>query len=398
MTGVGLSLVTPFLPLYIETLGDFSKSTLTFWSGLTIAVPFLVSTIVSPLWGRLADRSGRKPMLLRAAIGMAVAMLLTGFVTNIYQLLILRIIFGLFSGFISNATALIATQVPKEESGRVLGTLNTAGIGGVLLGPIFGGAVVSLIGYAHVFIITGAILGLVFLLSIWRVRENFTPIPKAEMQSGRQVIQSLKNPRLILGAIMITTIFALTMNSINPILSLFVRELVPAGGNIELLAGLTAAAPGLTTILLGSRLGALGDRIGSHKVLMGGLVLSAVLFLPMFFVTQVWQLIGLRLFLGIANAVMLPSVQTMLTLNSPIHSLSRVFAYNQSAQSLGSVLGPLVGSAIGGILDYRYVFLATFVFAAINFVVAAMTSRRLQPVDKASNADKTDDPEVAQKP
>ena len=379
MAGMGLSLVTPFLPLYIDTLGNFNQATLSFWSGATIAVPFLMTAIVSPLWGRLADRSGRKLMLLRAAAGMAVIMLLTGFVTNVYELLALRFLFGMFSGFISNATALIASQVPKKESGRVLGTLNTAGIGGMLLGPVFGGVAATFLGYAHVFILTGIILGLVFLFSLWRVKEDFTPVPRAEMQGWRELLANLKNRRLVIGMLGVTLLVALMANTVNPVLSLFVREILPAGGNVELWAGAAAAAPGLTTMLLGARLGALGDRIGTHKIMLGGLVVAAVVFIPMFFVNQVWQLIALRLGLGVGMAVLLPGAQTLLTRNTPQKAISRIFAYNQSAQAMGSVFGPLIGAAVGGMLDFHYVFLAAFAFALLNFFVTLFSSREPAP-------------------
>ncbi len=109
------------------------------WSGLTFSVTFLVSAIVSPMWGSLADRKGRKLMLLRASLGMAIAILLQAFATNVWQLFILRAIMGLTSGYIPNAMALVASQVPRERSGWALSTLSTAQISGVIGGPLLGG-------------------------------------------------------------------------------------------------------------------------------------------------------------------------------------------------------------------------------------------------------------------
>ena len=105
-------------------------------------LPFLqllVTAIVSPLWGRLADQKGRKLMLLRASFGMAIVISLMGTVGNVYQLIGLRLLQGVFSGYISNATALVATGTPREKSGQVLGTLATGAVTGNLLGPLVGG-------------------------------------------------------------------------------------------------------------------------------------------------------------------------------------------------------------------------------------------------------------------
>lgn len=139
LTGAAFSLVMPFLPLYVEQLGVTGHSALNMWSGLVFSITFLFSAIASPFWGGLADRKGRKIMLLRSALGMAIVMLLMGMAQNIWQFLILRALLGLLGGFIPNANALIATQVPRHKSGWALGTLSTGGVSGALLGPLAGG-------------------------------------------------------------------------------------------------------------------------------------------------------------------------------------------------------------------------------------------------------------------
>lgn len=139
LTGAAFSLVMPFLPLYIEQLGVSGHSALNIWSGLVFSITFLFSAIASPLWGGLADRKGRKLMLLRSALGMAIVMMLMGLAQNIWHLLILRACLGLLGGFIPNANALIATQMPRNKSGWALGTLSTGGVSGALLGPLAGG-------------------------------------------------------------------------------------------------------------------------------------------------------------------------------------------------------------------------------------------------------------------
>ncbi len=110
----------------------------------------LVSAVVSPLWGSLADRKGRKLMLLRASLGMAIVIALQGLATNVWQLFALRALMGLTSGYIPNAMALVASQVPRDKSGWALGTL-TGQISGVIAGPLLGGLMADHLGLRVVF-------------------------------------------------------------------------------------------------------------------------------------------------------------------------------------------------------------------------------------------------------
>ena len=130
MAGVAFSLIMPFMSLYIDTLGDFSAAQLSMWSGLTYSITFLVTAIISPWWGKIADRRGRKLMLLRASLGMAIVLGAMGLVQNVYELIALRLLQGVFSGYISNSNALIATSAPQEKSGQALGTLTTGTVSG----------------------------------------------------------------------------------------------------------------------------------------------------------------------------------------------------------------------------------------------------------------------------
>jgi DHA1 family multidrug resistance protein-like MFS transporter len=376
IAGAGISLVQPFLPLFIDTLGEFTKLELSFWSGAVFAATFLTQAVVSPLWGRLADRFGRKPMLLRAGFSMAVIMFLSGFVTNVVQLLVLRAILGMLSGFISNAVALVASTTPKEKSGAVIGTLNTAQIIGLLLGPLAGGVMATYISYRYTFMVTGAALFVAVIIAALFVVEEFVPPAKGKLASMREVFVGIERMRLVVVLFVITFILMIVNTSINPILSLYIREIMGYSGNIEIASGLAAAAPGITAFIAAPFLGALGDRIGTEKILIFGLALSMVVFVPMALVTQVWQLVVLRLVLGVANASLMPSIQALLMRYTPDTATSRIFSYNQSAQSVGMVIGPVVGASIGGMLDYRHVFYATAAFAALNLVLTLVNTRQ----------------------
>ncbi|MFY9995548.1 MAG: multidrug efflux MFS transporter MdtG [Leclercia sp.] len=359
LTGAAFSLVMPFLPLYVEQLGVSGHSALNMWSGLVFSITFLFSAIASPFWGGLADRKGRKIMLLRSALGMAIIMLLMGMAQNIWQFLILRAVLGLLGGFVPNANALIATQIPRHKSGWALGTLSTGSVSGALLGPLAGGLLADSYGLRPVFFITAVVLFICFLLTWFCIRENFTPVAKKEMLHARQVFASLKNPKLVLSLFITTLIIQVATGSIAPILTLYVRELAGNVGNIAFISGMIASVPGVAALLSAPRLGKLGDRIGPERILIVALVISVLLLIPMSLVQTPWQLGILRFLLGAADGALLPAVQTLLVYNSTREIAGRIFSYNQSFRDIGNVTGPLLGSGIAASFGFRTVFIVT---------------------------------------
>lgn len=383
MAGIGFSLVMPFMSLYIDTLGEFSPHALNLWSGLAFSATFLVTTIISPWWGRLADQKGRKIMLLRASLGMAVVLASMGLVTNVYQLVGLRLLQGVFSGYISNATALVATGTPKERSGQVLGTLATGSVTGQLLGPLVGGIIASAFGYRLTFFITGSILFLVFLLSLVFVHEEFTPIKKTDLQPASKILKELQYPHLVMGMFITTMIIQASNNSISPIISLYIRELLHGHGNVTLVSGIIASLPGVATLIAAPRMGRLGDRIGSERILAVGLLLAICVYLPMAFVTNVWQLGILRFFIGVSDACLLPAVNALITKYSPHHAAGRIFSYNQSFQATGNVFGPMIGSSVSSFFGYRAVFLSTSLLVLANFLLVRKNTAEIK-ADKSA--------------
>ncbi len=257
-TGAAFSLVMPFLPLYVEQLGITGHEALNLWSGLVFSITFLFSAIASPFWGRLADRKGRKLMLLRSALGMAIVMVLMGLAQNIWQFLFLRAALGMLGGFVPNANALIATQVPRHRSGWALGTLSTGAVSGALIGPLIGGYLADIYGLKPVFFITASVLFLCFVITLFSVREHFAPVDKKHMLNGRQVMTSLKNPKLILSLFVTTMIIQIATGSVAPILTLYVRDLAGQTQNLAFISGMIAAIPGISALISAPRLGKLG--------------------------------------------------------------------------------------------------------------------------------------------
>ncbi|HCH7986162.1 TPA: multidrug efflux MFS transporter [Citrobacter freundii] len=376
-TGLAISQILPFLPLYISQLGVTSHEALSMWSGLTFSVTFLISAIVSPMWGSLADRKGRKLMLLRASLGMAIAILLQAFATNVWQLFLLRGVMGLTSGYIPNAMALVASQVPRERSGWALSTLSTAQISGVIGGPLMGGFIADHVGLRAVFCITAALLVVSFLVTLFLIKEGVRPtIKRSERLSGKAVFASLSHPALVISLFFTTMVIQLCNGSIGPILALFIKSMVPDSSNIAFLSGLIASVPGISALISAPRLGKLGDRIGTERILMATLIFAVVLFFAMSWVTTPLQLGVLRFLLGFADGAMLPAVQTLLVKYSSDQITGRIFGYNQSFMYLGNVAGPLMGATVSAMAGFRWVFIATASIVLINIWQLAIALRR----------------------
>ncbi|MBA8199029.1 multidrug efflux MFS transporter [Citrobacter freundii] len=376
-TGLAISQILPFLPLYVSQLGVTSHEALSMWSGLTFSVTFLISAIVSPMWGSLADRKGRKLMLLRASLGMAIAILLQAFATNVWQLFLLRGVMGLTSGYIPNAMALVASQVPRERSGWALSTLSTAQISGVIGGPLMGGFIADHVGLRAVFCITAGLLVVSFMVTLFFIKEGVRPtIKKSERLSGKAVFASLPYPALAISLFFTTLVIQLCNGSIGPILALFIKSMVPDSGNIAFLSGLIASVPGISALISAPRLGKLGDRVGTERILMATLIFAVVLFFAMSWVTTPLQLGVLRFLLGFADGAMLPAVQTLLVKYSSDQVTGRIFGYNQSFMYLGNVAGPLMGATVSAMAGFRWVFIATASIVLINIWQLAVALRR----------------------
>lgn len=376
LTGAAFSLVMPFLPLYIELLGVSSPEKLNLWSGTVFSITFLFSAIASPIWGGIADRKGRKLMLLRSALGMAIVMMLMGLAQNVWQFLVLRALLGLLGGFVPNANALIATQVPRNKSGWTLGTLSTGAVSGTLIGPLMGGLLADVYGLRLVFFITALVLFICFITTMLFVQEYFPSVKKKDMLSSRQILASLKNPRLVLSLFITTLIIQVATGSVSPILTLYVRELAGNSQNLAFISGIIAAVPGMAALLSAPRLGKLGDRVGPERILISMMALSVLLLIPMSFVQAPWQLGVLRFLLGATDGALLPAVQTLLIYNSSSQVAGRIFSYNQSFRDVGNVSGPLIGAFISATYGFRAVFFVTALVVMVNVVYSWWSLQR----------------------
>ncbi|MGG7078158.1 multidrug efflux MFS transporter [Clostridium sardiniense] len=365
ITMVGMSQIAPILPIYIKQLGISDVTMIEQLSGIAFGVTFVISGIFSPIWGKLADKYGRKPMLLRASLGMAIVVLLMGFVHNVYVLIGLRLLQGTISGYSTACTTLIATQTDREHAGTALGTLSTAGVAGSLLGPMIGGYLEGTTGIRSVFFITGVLLLIVFIATILFVKEDFH-VSKEKALKFKEVWDIIPNKNLMIAMFVTSFVLQLAFYSIEPIITVYVTDLSKNATNIAFISGMVFSTSGLANILAARRLGRLSDRIGAHKVMLVALIFAGIIFIPQAFVKNPLQLMGLRFFLGLSAAGLNPSINAIIKKITPDKIVGRAFGFNMSAQYFGTFGGSILGGQVAAIFGIKYIFFITSALLLLN--------------------------------
>ncbi|KXT95596.1 multidrug efflux MFS transporter [Streptococcus oralis] len=378
LTGASISLVVPFMPIFIEQLG-IEGDQVAFYAGLAISVSAVSAALVSPIWGILADKYGRKPMMIRAGLAMTITMGGLAFVPNIYWLLFLRLLNGVFTGFVPNATALIASQVPKDKSGAALGTLSTGVVAGTLTGPFVGGFIAEIFGIRNVFLLVGVFLFLAAILTIFFIKEDFQPVAKEKAIPTKEVFSSFKYPRLLVNLFLTSFVIQFSAQSIGPILALYVRDLGQAE-NLLFVSGLIVSSMGFSSMMSAGILGKLGDKVGNHRLLVAAQIYSVIIYLLCAHATSPLQLGLYRFLFGLGTGALIPGVNALLSKMTPKSGISRIFAFNQVFFYLGGVIGPMAGSAVAGYLGYHAVFYATAACVAFSCLCNLVQFRSLLKV------------------
>ncbi|MGY3717276.1 MFS transporter [Sutcliffiella cohnii] len=364
------TMVLPFLSLFIDTLGNYSDAFVQRSSGVVFGVTFLSAFFMSPIWGRIGDRYGYKPILLLTGTGIATSILLMSFVTSVGQLFFLRLFMGIVTGFIPTSIALISAQTDKKIAGRTLGTLQTGTVSGGLLGPLMGGLLADAFGFTYTFFITAAVIYFaVFLVAVGIHEKKKSKSEKEKTYTRKEVLHFIFHNPMLLTVMFLSVFTQAALFSVQPLLALYVEQLTRAE-NVALLAGLAFSATGFGNLLASRNWGKLGDKIGYEKVMTILMLLCAILFIPQALVTELWQLVLFRFLFGMAVGGMIPCMTAYIRSIAPQSMQGEVLGYNVSFRFLGNVAGPLMGGVIAGFYGISAVFYVTsFIFLICGLVM-----------------------------
>jgi len=365
-TNLAMTLLQPFMPLYVEQLGISEPASILQWSGVAYSATFVTAGLVAPIWGKLGHRYGRKAMLVRASLGMAICVLSMSVISNIWELIALRLLVGLAGGYASGATILVALETPKERSGYALGLLATGIMTGNLAGPLVGGIFTPLIGIRATFLCAGVLILVTFLATVLLVTEVIRPVEEQPTKGGSWSQIPCKS---VVVAMLLSGFTLMIANmSIVPIITAFIGGFIGNSRNITFVAGLVMSAAALGSVISSFVLGRVADKVGHLRVVVCAQIAAAILLMPQAFVTASWQLIVLRFLMGVALGGLLPCISAVLRHNVPSDFVGTVLGYSLASQFAGQFAGPLIGGFVGGHYALPAVFFAT---SALVFVSAA---------------------------
>ncbi|WP_282936145.1 MFS transporter [Paenibacillus sp. RC67] len=375
------TLSVPFFPLFLHNELGIGKG-VEAWSGVSISISFFISGLCAPFWGSLADKYGRKLMLVRSGIGLGAAHLANYFVYDPYTFIVVRIFQGLMAGFSPASVALVGTNTPEKHVGYALGVISTATAAGGILGPLAGGLFIHWLGLRECFIASALITFLSAIIVLAGVVENHKRPegPRPSMIDDLKQAGQNSNLMRIYGLIFLVSTSVMVL---EPLITLYVVQIGGSTDNASLSSGIVFSAVGVATVIMGPRWGKIGGRIGYHKTLLIGLLGGGIGNLLQLGVTHLLGFGLLRFGYGLFFAAVYPALNALIIRYADRDFRGRAVSLSQSANQFGIVVGPLLGGFVGGWISIPFVFLLT----GAALLAAAYTTRTFgsEPTDRTAS-------------
>ncbi|MGE3272978.1 MAG: MFS transporter [Chloroflexota bacterium] len=355
---IGFGFALPFTPLFVQDLGVTDVKQAGLWAGFAAASFAVAMGLMAPIWGALSDRFGYRLMIQRAFFGAGLSLGAIAFVQTPEQMIVLRILHGALTGVFTGIATLVSLTCPQKHLGTVLGLMQGALFLGIALGPLLGGLFADQFGLRAAFGVTGLVLSLSGILIAFVVRDPVKEaVPAADaIDEGGGDTGLMRRQLLVVVGLM--AIVRLANVAPNPILPLFVQQLVGTSEHLTATVGLMLATTGIASTLSAIIVGRLADKVGRRAALLGCCVLTALLCPVHLLVGAVWQLIVLRTMIGLTQGGMATALQALLVDITPPSRRGEAFGWITTASSIGNGAGPVGGSSVAAGFGVQAVFLA----------------------------------------
>ena len=353
----GISLVLPFLPLFIRELGVHNTEQERIWSGWAFAGPFLLSFLSTPIWGALGDKYGRKMMTVRAIFGLGISQILVGMSQTPFQLVLFRMIQGIVSGFIPAALALVSSNTPKEHNGYALGVLQTSTAAGSIMGPLLGATLATFFGFRVIFFINAVISIIIGFFIIYGFDEKTTADKNEKHYTIFENFNYIRQRKHLFLAVIIIFLAQGSLMSNQPIFTLFIETLVKDPRYLTTIAGAIFSIAGIADVISGPIWGKKIDKSGSSNILRLSLFIGAISIGLHVFATNPYHVAFFRILLGISLGGILPALYTLMSIATPLERRAGILGISSSFTVLGNMIGPLTGGYVASYFGFNAVFL-----------------------------------------
>ena len=362
---IGFDITQPFIPLYVRYLGVTDLAEAAFWSGLIVGISPLVGALIGPLWGTLADRYGRKPMVLRALVMISILMIVQANVTDVRWLLGARVVMGLIAGFTPMAMSLAISLGPREQIGRTIGMVQAAQFLPLAIGPPIGGLISDTFDLRANFVLTGVMLLIPALFLFFMVKENTydapreRPVERPSEKTGRSR-GALLSAFLLPGfaaAVGILFVTRFTDRTLPPILPLYLVEIDTPSQQLATVTGLVVSGGAVAAALSSMFLGRLARPDTIRRWLMLSLAGGALCSIPLALTSNWVEVLGLRLLLGLLAGGTQGLAYTIGARLAPAERSAFTLSVLASCGQLGGALAPMVAGGLAQI-SLQTVFLA----------------------------------------
>ncbi len=328
------------------------------WSGAIFSVTFLIAGIMAPIWGRLADKKGKKLMAIRSGLGLSLAYFLGALVVSPEQMFCVRILQGFAAGLWSVCLAIATSAVPMDKIGMSLGILQSGQTSGGVIGPLMGGAFASLFGMRTSFYLGGFLLLMISLVFYFYIPEppRSEAAPAAAEEKEEKSGELLKRPA-IMEVLVYASLVQMVIMLIQPVLSLYLAGFDPNMDNIVFMSGLVFSLFGIASATTAPFWGRFGQKHGFYVSLSLAALLSGILMVAVSVPTSLSLFALLYFTVGLFFAGLAPSISAILVAKTDQSHRGRIFGFMFSAQQFGAMVGPLAGGIIATVVSLKSVFI-----------------------------------------
>ena len=349
------TMIIPFLPMYLVAELGVNYDEVNIWAGMAFSATFVVSAVMAPIWGKLADTKGKRLMAIRSSFLLSVSYFLGGIVQTPEQLVLMRAFQGFAAGLWPMDLAIMTLVAPPDKLGFCLGTMQGVMTAGGVIGPLFGGVLAEFFGMRTSFFIATAALFINCLMFVFLIKE-----PPNSISDESNVDDKLQfNPWKVIDVrnmLVCSTLVQMTNMIIMPIITTYIAKLAGNLDNLVMVSGIVFSLGGIAGAISSPIWGKFGQKRGFYRSMCYGMICAGSLLIVQGLGYDIIFFASMQFVIGLFISAIHPSINAVLAKLSPADYKGRIFALLFATQQVGCIIGPLIGGLIASYFGMHYVF------------------------------------------